>query len=209
VLATAGGVVFALFEGVRRSLVFVQFIVRPTELKGVIEEEKMLSRLFSLLRKDPISEWPEVKPTPLVYSYAFKSLNGVAIEDPFTSIRKFGRPQNKRPLEKKDFLYPNLGLIIELEEDKVDGFVFIMNPEQTQHKKMTASKLRMAIKGSEVELTSNISTQEVMELLGSATEEFKDDRFIEFSYHLEGVRYFFIFGVEGKLEELRIHKIWM
>ncbi len=78
--------------------------------------------IFDLFRHDQSEEWPEEREQPLVLDPGDQSLNGVQIGDAGEELARFGRPSNPKPFKHGRFLYDRMGVVIELEKDRVHYF---------------------------------------------------------------------------------------
>lgn len=71
------------------------------------------------LAKDPTSDWPPIGNQPLLLNLIDGSINGIKIGDPASALRKFGRPTNKRPFKENRFLFGQIGVLVETENEQI------------------------------------------------------------------------------------------
>jgi hypothetical protein len=90
--------------------------------------------IFGIFRRDPMRDWPECRPVPLVFDLSRGELNGIPFEAPTERLRGLGRPAAFRELSphSRAACYPALGLEIELSTARspewVESFVCLFRP---------------------------------------------------------------------------------
>lgn len=90
--------------------------------------------IFSFFRRDPMRDWPECSPVPLVFDLSRGELNGIPFGAPMDGLRALGRPAGFRPLssQSRAARYPALGLEIELSDagsqESVNSFACLFQP---------------------------------------------------------------------------------
>ena len=76
--------------------------------------------LFDLFfAKDPSSDWPQPSNQPLLVSLVDGSINGLKIGAPANTLCKFGRPANKSPFKENRFLFDQIGVLVETENERI------------------------------------------------------------------------------------------
>lgn len=78
--------------------------------------------ILDRFRHDKSEEWPEQREQSLVLDLSESSLNGVRLGVAAEELARFGRPSNRKPFRHQRFLYDGLGVVIELQNDRVHYF---------------------------------------------------------------------------------------
>ncbi len=146
--------------------------------------------LFDLFSNDPSKNWTKSGETRLMFHLAAESLNGAAIEDSFDKLSVLGRPANRNPFEKHLFDYPDLGLVIGGENNRVKYFSFAIQ-SFTKNSKPCEVTL-VSERGTQLLLTKDTKFSELESVLGKPFEQKKsvDD---EAEYHYKYKRLILVF----------------
>lgn len=82
----------------------------------------MLHRVLDLFRApDPTSHWPPSRARPLALSLETGAISGIRPHAPLTDLADWGRPANRRPVTHKRFVYPEMGIVLRLEQERMSG----------------------------------------------------------------------------------------
>jgi hypothetical protein len=136
--------------------------------------------LFDLFSNDPSKNWTKSGETRLTFHLAAESLNGAAIEDSFDKLSVFGRPANRNPFEKNLFDYPDLGLVIGGENNRIEYFSFSIQSFTKNSKPCEVTLI--SERGTPVLLNKNTKCSDVESVLGKPFEQEKDDDEAEYRY---------------------------
>jgi hypothetical protein len=138
--------------------------------------------LLDIFSKDPSKSWARTINERLTFHLASESLNGVRIEDPFEKISVFGRPDNRKPFEQQRFDYPDLGLEIGGENDRVKYFSFSVR--SFSGKPNFCELTFISERGTQILLTKDTQFSEIENVLGKTfeTEKFYEDVTYRFKY---------------------------
>jgi hypothetical protein len=141
-----------------------------------------MRRILDFFSKDPSKNWVRSSLMQLTFHLASASLNGVAIDDPFEKISIFGRPSNRNPFRQEWFDYPDLGLEIGGENNRIKYFSFMI---QAFFKDETACNLTLiSERGTPLLLTNDTKLEELKKLLGEPfeSEDFGEEVAYRFKY---------------------------
>lgn len=136
--------------------------------------------LFDLFSNDPSKNWTKSGETRLTFDIASESLNGVVIEDSFDKLSVFGRPFNRKPFEQQSFDYPDLGLEIGGENNRIKYFSFSIQ-NFTKNSKPCEVTL-ISERGTQILLTKDTKFSELENILGKPFEQEKRDGEAEYRY---------------------------
>lgn len=92
-----------------------------------------MSWLDWLFRKDPSDWWPLARPFKPELDLRNLSLSGIVLGERPENLRRFGRPENKRPFRNGRFIYPRSGVLIEMEEGRVGYFAVALDDDPLNH----------------------------------------------------------------------------
>ena len=82
----------------------------------------MLDRILDLFRgPDPTARWRLSVPRPLTLDLATGAVNGIRPNAPYTDLMELGRPANPRPLARRTFVYPEMGIVFRVAGERVMG----------------------------------------------------------------------------------------
>lgn len=127
--------------------------------------------LLDLFSNDPSKSWTKSGEPRLTFQLAAESLNGAAIEDSFDKLSVFGRPANREPFEKNLFDYPDLGLTIGGENNRIKYFSFTIQ-SFTENSKPCEVTL-ISERGTPLLLTKQTKSGELESVLGTPFEQKK------------------------------------
>lgn len=152
--------------------------------------------LFDLFSNDPSKNWITSGETRLTFHLASESLNGVQIEDSFDKLSIFGRPANREPFAKHFFDYPDLGLVIGGENNRIRYFSLEIQTFTGNSKPCEVTFINE--RGTQILLTEDTKFSELESILGKPFEVEKIDE--EISYHYKYKRLILVFDYnEDKL----------
>lgn len=120
--------------------------------------------LFDLFSNDPSKNWAKSGETRLTFNLAAESLNGAAIEDSIDKLSIFGRPANRNPFETNFFDYPDLGLVIGGENNRIEYFSFSIQSFTKNSKPCEVTLI--SERGTQILLNKNTKFSDVESVLG-------------------------------------------
>ncbi len=148
--------------------------------------------LFDLFSNDPSKHWAASGENRLTFHLASESLNGVQIEDSFDKLSIFGRPANREPFAKHFFDYPDLGLVIGGEQNRIRYFSFAIQTFSGNSKPCEVAFINE--RGTQILLTEDTKFSELENLLGKPfeVENFNE----EISYRYKYKRLILVFDYD-------------
>ncbi len=135
--------------------------------------------LFDLFSNDPSKNWTK-SGVRLTFNLASESLNGAAIEDSFDKLSVFGRPANRNPFEKNLFDYPDQGLEIGGENNRIKYFSFSIQSFTKNSKPCEVTFINE--RGTSVLLNKNTKFSDVESVLGTPFEQEKHEDEADYRY---------------------------
>ena len=173
-----------------------------------------MSGFFDFLFNDQTSGWNEYFRVPLSLNLYSNSVNNVALGDSYEKLQTLGRPDNRKPFKKNNFIYYQLGLEIFGTDGKIHGFNFKFRANQEMlelnqdEAKYVSCELSIFNKnGGQLLVNKNTSVGEVERFFGAPTEkDDEDEDYLSLIYQVGESYLDFEFG-EGKVLE-RLHFGW-
>lgn len=132
-----------------------------------------MSILDVLKKKDPTSSWAPPPGGKLRLVLPEGRLDGVALGSPWQALEPFGKPGNKRPLDKGTLLYKERGLVLEVEEGVFEYLGLVFRDELKEGFSPCAALLDTA--SGTIELSADTRADELERLLGPPVKVDRDD----------------------------------
>jgi hypothetical protein len=140
----------------------------------------MFDRVLDLFRgADPTSDWRQRVTLPLVLDLRTGAVNGIRPNAPYTELAVLGRPANPRPVARKCFVYPEMGLVYALTDERVTGADAVFQARDVfgeldvaaEYEGFAPARLRMVdADGSEAHVTTDTTPDQVRARFGPAGE---------------------------------------
>lgn len=152
--------------------------------------------LFDLFSNDPSKNWVKRIGDQITFNLASESVNGVVIEDAFDSLSVFGRPANRNPFERQFFDYPDLGLVVGGENNRIKYFSFSIQSFSDEVKPCRITLI--SERGTPVLLGKSTKPEELENVFGKPFEHEKTDEEAAYRYKYKRLILVFEFD-EGEL----------
>lgn len=171
--------------------------------------------IFGIFRRDPMRDWPECRPVPLVFDLSRGELNGIPFKARTERLRGLGRPAAFRELSphSRAACYPVLGLEIELSTalraESVESFVclFQRRPGTSRARKGPALRPCEIVlqpgEGEGVRVTAGTTLEEAESHFGRGTLH-RDEDGSMLQTTVDGFWLYFDFDPHGCLSVLEI-----
>jgi hypothetical protein len=79
---------------------------------------------------DATGDWPPVVARAVTLDLRTRSIHGVTLGAPVDTLRRIGRPANRRATVDGHFVYPDLGVTIHCEQDRICDIELCFDPEE-------------------------------------------------------------------------------
>lgn len=83
--------------------------------------------IFDFLSKDPTKTWGAASRRRLTLDLSRGALNKLRLDDPVDSLRMYGKPDNEKAYKDGWFMYKESGLIVGVDNTKVESFEVIVS----------------------------------------------------------------------------------
>ncbi|MDH3584948.1 MAG: hypothetical protein OER86_12120 [Phycisphaerae bacterium] len=132
--------------------------------------------LLDFFRPDPSAQWPSYSRGPLRFDLTQGSVDGFVFGDAAEYLRRLGRPDNRRPFRENTFRYLGLGLIVDIEHDRIEGFELVISPQVYPSVDMQGCVVEMACpSGAVLDMTGGVLWERVAAELGDPAEVDDED----------------------------------
>ncbi len=160
--------------------------------------------LFDIFRRDPTSGWPQYRNQPLVFSLVETRLNSWRIGQDYEALESLGRPDNRRPVAARRFFYLRLGLIVDLENERLEGFAFVMADEAGQG--FSPCRLTLELPGgARFSLGPEAKAGEIIEVLGEPQARHEDEDEWAHTYLWQRHTLEFEYSPQGQLKRFEVY----
>ncbi|MBI4582511.1 MAG: hypothetical protein HY717_00565 [Planctomycetes bacterium] len=161
-------------------------------------------RIFDFFRKDPTAGWPRYGDQPLHFSLNETRLNSWRIGQDYEALESLGRPDNRRPVAGGRFIYLRLGLIVDLENERLEGFGFVMADEAGQG--FSPCRLTLELPGgAKLSLGPETKAGEILQALGEPQSRQEDEDEWVHTYPWQRHTAEFEYTPQGQLKRLEVY----
>ncbi|HYR07949.1 MAG TPA: hypothetical protein VEQ60_09280 [Longimicrobium sp.] len=152
----------------------------------------MLDHVLDLFRgADPTSDWRQRVTLPLVLDLRTGAVNGIRPNAPYKELAVLGRPANPRPVARKSFVYPEMGIVYLVSGERVMGVDVVFQARDVfgeldvaaSYEGFAPARLRMVdADGSETYVTTDSTPDQVRARFGQAAEIDQDAEWLGLLY---------------------------
>jgi len=151
-------------------------VMAITSRSRIVEYFQLRSRLRLYRRQ--VDAWQITPQMELEVTLDPPSINGLKFGDSVEDAGRFGRPARVTLLTPKlvSLLFPQQGLVLEFEEDRLLNIGILILPEQDSPPlKDVAAANAMLVVETRIPLTSQIPAERLVQILGEPTEDDEDE----------------------------------
>jgi len=165
---------------------------------------EIFKSMYAYFRIDPTQDWPIGTLNDLLFDLGNQCLNDIHFGDSFESLKRFGKPDNKKPFYYNVFQYFNKGLIIEIDALGIDyfGFLFENGGEPGFH---PASVNMVFPPSRRLELSDACHIRSITDFLGHPEQIDKDEEEIILFYELNGMKIEFEMNLHEMLKRVNVY----
>jgi hypothetical protein len=174
----------------------------------------MVDRVLDLFRgTDPTSDWRQRVTLPLTLDLRTGAVNGIRPNAPYTELAVLGRPANPRPVGRKSFVYPEMGIVYLVSGEHVMGVDVVFQARDVfgeldvaaEYEGFVPARLRMVdADGSETHVTTDTTPDQVRARFGQAAEVDDDAEWLGLLYARGGWELEFEFDARRALSRVTI-----
>ncbi|MBF0498818.1 MAG: hypothetical protein HQM09_01690 [Candidatus Riflebacteria bacterium] len=162
-----------------------------------------LKRIIEFFKSDPTRNWPAMPRKSLKFSLADKTLNGMTFGHSFEALEIFGKPDNEMPIYDKTFHYLRHGLIVELDDQKIDFFAFIIQDDAKEGFAEAQTTLVDA-DGKTIILSKNSAKNDLVAFLGDPQKIDEDEVEIILFFDINDLKIEFELDLSQKLKRMNV-----